>query len=84
MVKILGGSLTDTAVVNGMVFGRAPEGAVQKATDAKVAIFNCGLDVQTTETKGTVLIHNAKEMLDFTKGEERQLETVWKLPNARS
>ena len=66
----------DTKVLSGMVFGREPEGAIMKATDAKVAVFTCGLDVATTETKGTVLIKNAKEMMDFTLGEESQLEKV--------
>ena len=31
-----------------------------------------------TETKGTVLIHNANEMLDFTKGEEKHMEQMLK------
>jgi T-complex protein 1 subunit theta len=47
-------------------------------TQAKVAIFSCALDVQSTETKGTVLIHNAQEMLDFSKGEEKQLDDLIK------
>lgn len=78
VVKILGGSLQDTSVVKGMVFGREAEGAITKVTDAKIAIFTCGLDVQITETKGTVLIHNAKEMLNFSSGEEKQLEELIK------
>lgn len=78
VVKILGGSLQDTSVIKGMVFGREPEGAIHKATNAKIAIFTCGLDVQTTETKGTVLIHNAAEMLNFSSGEEKQLEQIIK------
>jgi T-complex protein 1 subunit theta len=66
----------DTRVLSGMVFGRAPDGAINKATDAKVAIFTCGLDIATTETKGTVLIKNAKQMMDFSNNEESQLEKV--------
>ncbi|KAI8815939.1 chaperonin Cpn60/TCP-1 family [Fimicolochytrium jonesii] len=76
VVKVLGGSIHDTKVVKGMVFGREPESVVQKAVKAKVAIFTCALDIALTETKGTVLIHNAKEMLDFSKGEESKLEDV--------
>lgn len=33
-----------------------------------------GIDVALTETKGTVLIKNAEEMLNFSKGEEKNLE----------
>ena len=41
-------------------------------------MFNCPIDISTTETKGTVLLHNAQEMLDFSKGEEQQLDQMCK------
>jgi len=75
VVKIMGGSLEQSKVVKGMVFGREPDGSVKKAKNAKVGVFSCPIDISQTETKGTVLLHNAKEMMDFTKGEESQLET---------
>ncbi|KAF2836752.1 T-complex protein 1 [Patellaria atrata CBS 101060] len=78
VVKIMGGSLPQSRVVRGMVFGREPEGSVKSAKKAKVGIFSCPIDISQTETKGTVLIHNAKEMLDFTKGEESQMENTIK------
>ena len=43
---------------------------------AKVAVFTTALDISQTETKGTVLIKNADDMLNFTTGEEKQLESV--------
>ncbi|KAF8883268.1 chaperonin Cpn60/TCP-1 family [Infundibulicybe gibba] len=78
VVKIMGGSLSGSKVVQGMVFGREPEGMVKKATRAKVAVFTSALDVAQTETKGTVLIKNADEMLNFTTGEEKHLEKIFK------
>lgn len=78
VVKIMGGSLEQSRVVKGMVFGREPDGNVKKATKAKVGVYSCPIDISQTETKGTVLLHNAKEMLDFTKGEEAQLEQIVK------
>ncbi|KAM0795876.1 T-complex protein 1 theta subunit [Usnea florida] len=78
VVKIMGGSLEQSKVVKGMVFGREPDGSIKKAKKAKVGIFSCPIDISQTETKGTVLLHNAKEMMDFTKGEEGQLETIIK------
>jgi len=78
VVKILGGSLEQSRVVKGMVFNREPEGTIKKAAKAKVAVYTCPVDISQTETKGTVLLHNAKEMLDFTKGEEHQVETIVK------
>ncbi|MCJ1337323.1 T-complex protein 1 subunit theta [Bachmanniomyces sp. S44760] len=78
VVKIMGGSLEQSKVVKGMVFGREPDGSVKKAKKAKVGVYSCPIDISQTETKGTVLLHNAKEMLDFTKGEETQLEVAIK------
>jgi T-complex protein 1 subunit theta len=78
VVKIMGGSLEQSKVVKGMVFGREPDGSVKRAKKAKVGVFSCPIDISQTETKGTVLLHNAKEMLDFTKGEETQLEGIIK------
>ena len=53
----------------------------------KVAVFTCALDIAQTETKGTVLLKSAEEMLNFTRGEEKQLEKVHHigtLPRSRS
>jgi T-complex protein 1 subunit theta len=72
----MGGSLEQSRVVKGMVFGREPDGIIKKARKAKVGVFSCPIDTSQTETKGTVLLKNAKEMLDFTTGEENQLETA--------
>lgn len=78
VVKIMGSSLENSQVIKGMVFGREPEGTVKKVNKSKVGVFTCPIDTSATETKGTVLLHNAKEMLDFTKGEEVQLEGIVK------
>lgn len=78
VVKVMGASLESSQVIKGMVFAREPEGSVKKVTRAKVGVFNAPVDISGTETKGTVLLHNAKEMLDFSKGEEAQLEEIVK------
>jgi T-complex protein 1 subunit theta len=78
VVKIMGGSLEQSKVVKGMVFPREPDGIIKKAKKAKVGVYSCPIDISQTETKGTVLLHNAKEMLDFTKGEEHQIEAIIK------
>ncbi|CDK25262.1 unnamed protein product [Kuraishia capsulata CBS 1993] len=79
VVKIMGASLDSSFVVKGMVFPREPEGHVKNITEkSKVAIYTCPIDISATETKGTVLLHNAKEMLDFSKGEEAQLDQMVK------
>ncbi|EEQ39321.1 putative T-complex 1 subunit theta [Clavispora lusitaniae] len=79
VVKIMGSSLSNSEVVKGMVFPREPEGHVKHVTEkSKVVVFTCPIDISTTETKGTVLLHNAQEMLNFSQGEEQQLDTMCK------
>ena len=53
-------------------------GSVKSVKKARVGVFSCPIDISQTETKGTVLLHSATEMLDFTKGEEKQLEGIIK------
>ncbi len=36
----------------------------------QIAVFVSGMDISSTETKGTVLIKTANELLDFSSGEE--------------
>lgn len=78
VVKIMGASLSSSFVLNGMVFPRHPEGHVKSVSQSKVVVFTCPVDISATETKGTVLLHNAQEMLDFSKGEESQLDAMVK------
>uniref|UniRef100_A0A6Q2Z8N4 T-complex protein 1 subunit theta n=1 Tax=Esox lucius TaxID=8010 RepID=A0A6Q2Z8N4_ESOLU len=72
--KILGCGLTASSVLHGMVFKKETEGDVTSVKDAKIAIFSCPFDCMVTETKGTVLIKNADELLNFSKGEEDMME----------
>lgn len=74
VVKIMGGAMEQSRVVKGMVFGREPDGTIKKAVKAKVGVFSCPIDISQTETKGTVLLKNSKELYNFTKGEEAQME----------
>lgn len=60
-----------------MVFGREPEGTILKATNAKVGVFTCGIDIAQTETKGTVLMKNAEDLLNFSTGEEKHMEKIF-------
>ena len=62
--------------MNGMVFKRDIEGDIQKASDAKIAVYSCAIDISQTETKGTVLIKTANELLNYSKNEEDLLEKV--------
>uniref|UniRef100_A0A069DZ90 T-complex protein 1 subunit theta n=1 Tax=Panstrongylus megistus TaxID=65343 RepID=A0A069DZ90_9HEMI len=72
--KILGSSLLNSEAILGMVFKRQAEGEITKKNKAKIAIYTCPVDIATTETKGTVLIKSAGELLKFSEGEEHKLE----------
>ncbi|KAL1457199.1 hypothetical protein WDU94_001856 [Cyamophila willieti] len=74
ITKILGSGLLNSEIVQGMVFKRNVEGDITKATKAKIAVYTCPVDIATTETKGTVLIKSADELMKFSRGEESQLE----------
>ena len=45
-----------------------------RATDAKIAVYTCPFDAMGTETKGTVLLKSASELLEFSAGEEGLIE----------
>lgn len=72
--KILGAGLLQSEMLSGMVFKREVEGDISSASKAKIVIYSCPVDITQTETKGTVLIKTADELLNFSKGEESLLE----------
>jgi T-complex protein 1 subunit theta len=72
--KILGGGIYDSEVIHGMVVTRAPMTSVRRHSDCKVAVFNTNIEMQQGETKGTVLLKNAEDLLNYTKGEEAAFE----------
>jgi len=72
--KILGSGLNASTMLHGMVFKKEAEGDVTSVKDAKIAVFSCPFDGMVTETKGTVLIKNAEELMNFSKGEEDMME----------
>lgn len=75
VAKVLGGSVSDSAVVQGAIVIRDVEGTVKNIVDAKVTIFTCDFEASQSETKGTVLIKNAQEFTNYTKSEETMLES---------
>ena len=69
VVQILGSSVNDSTFMSGMVVKRNVEGSVESMKNPRIACYSCPLDTQYCETKGTVLIKNADELLNYTKGE---------------
>jgi len=78
-VKILGGSIMDSRLLKGMVIVVPPKSAcTYKESGTKVAVFTCSLDATQTETKGTVLLHDANELMNYNQSEEDFIHNVIK------
>ncbi|KAL5457355.1 hypothetical protein EMCRGX_G034604 [Ephydatia muelleri] len=74
VIKIIGSGIQSSTVMKGMVFRREVEGDVSHVDRAKVAVYSCPFDASAPETKGTVLIKSANELMQFSKGEEDLIE----------
>lgn len=78
VAKILGGNISQSHVVHGMVVMRGVETSVLKAEDAKITVFGCGIEASATEAKGTVLMENADDLKGYNKSEETKMEEIIK------
>ncbi|KAH9257726.1 T-complex protein 1, theta subunit [Batrachochytrium salamandrivorans] len=72
--KMPGGSVHQSTIVKGLLLQRAPMGTQREKQKAGIAVFGANLEASQTETKGTVLINNADELLGYTGSEEDKLE----------
>ncbi|KAL0222975.1 hypothetical protein P9112_002365 [Eukaryota sp. TZLM1-RC] len=73
-LKILGSSVVSSSIVKGFCLLRDVEGSIRHKEDCNVAVFSCGLDLETPENKGTVVLHNAEELQAFNKEEENRVK----------
>lgn len=60
VVQILGSSINDSTFMSGMVVKRGVEGCIDRMPNPRIAAYSCPLDTMYSDTKGTVLISNAK------------------------
>lgn len=70
VAKLIGSNIHESYVVKGMVIRRPPLSQLKRVENAKVAVFATSVESSQTETKGTVLINNADELLNYNKTEE--------------
>lgn len=78
VVKILGGNVSQSQVIHGMVLPRGAETTITKVENAKVTVFGCGIEASATEAKGTVLMENAEDLKGYNKTEERKMQEIIK------
>ncbi|MBA0860487.1 hypothetical protein Goshw_018078 [Gossypium schwendimanii] len=76
--KLVGGGLHNCTIVRGMVLKGDAVGSIKRMEKAKVAVFASGVDSSATETKGTVLIHSAEQLENYSKTEEAKVEELIK------
>jgi T-complex protein 1 subunit theta len=74
-LKIAGGAIGDVHLIEGFAIERDTHGTVKHVRGGvKVAVFGCSLDTATTETKNTVVIRNAQDLLTYNSSEEKSIE----------
>ena len=61
--KVLGGSIDDSVAIHGMVILRSSLTSIKSVENAKIAVFNTPIEMQQGDTKGTVLLKNADDLL---------------------
>lgn len=78
VAKILGSNIQRSEVVRGLVVTRNSEGTIKSVQKPKIAVYGCPVDAIQSDTKGTVLLKNANDLLNYTKSEESHAETIIK------
>ncbi|KAJ6791351.1 T-complex protein 1 subunit theta [Iris pallida] len=84
VAKLVGGGLHNCSIVRGMVLKNDAVGSIKRVEKAKIAVFVGGVDTSATETKGTVLIQNAEQLVcflqleNYAKTEEAKVEELIK------
>merc|ERR1711939_754248 len=76
VAKALGAGMSSTHLVQGLVMVGNVNGNITKVEGAKVAVYSVGLDIEATDTKGTVLIQDADQLKSYNKSEEDAMEAV--------
>lgn len=74
MAKMIGGTLTDSTIVKGVVVQRDVEGSVKRVERAKIAVFGCSIEASSGETRGAVVIKTAEELKNYNRSEETMME----------
>merc|ERR1711977_259613 len=76
VAKALGAGMSSTHLVQGLVMVGHVNGNITKVEGAKVAVYSVGLDIEATDTKGTVLIKDADQLKTYNKSEEDAMEAI--------
>ncbi|MEM4221852.1 MAG: thermosome subunit beta, partial [archaeon] len=74
--KKQGGSLDDSELINGIVIDkeRVHSGMPKKVENAKIALLDCALEIEKTETDARINISSPEQLQQFLDQEEKILE----------
>ncbi|XP_038241984.1 T-complex protein 1 subunit theta-like [Dermochelys coriacea] len=73
LCQVPGGGVTDSCLLEGMVFCTEAESQVHQAHQARIAVYCCPFGLARTETKGMVLFQGPAEMRAYSGAEEELL-----------
>nr|XP_032661640.1 T-complex protein 1 subunit theta-like [Chelonoidis abingdonii] len=73
LCKVPGGGITDSCLLEGMVFCTEAESRVHQAHKARIAVYCCPFALARGEAKDTVLFQGAAEMRAYGDAEEELL-----------
>jgi len=76
--KILGAGVSDSCLIRGFALPKNSEGTIKHVSNAVIAVYGGPLEPSKSETKGTVLLTTANELLSYSKGEEEIMEEAIK------
>lgn len=74
VAKVLGRSVADSFVVRGFVIPALPKGTVDRMEKCVIAVYACEVQNEETETKGTVLLESAEELVSLSASAEHRME----------
>ena len=76
--KKAGGSVSDSAIIRGIVLDKevVHSGMPKKLADAKIALINAALEIEKTETDAKINISNPQQMKSFLDEENKMLKNM--------
>jgi len=75
VVKVLGSGISDSKIIKGAVIKGDSEGTIKSKINAKVAVFNGGIeDIVKTDSQSTILVKTPEDLRNYNISEEKLLE----------
>nr|WCZ58654.1 T-complex protein 1 subunit theta [Seculamonas ecuadoriensis] len=85
VLKIEGASIGQSFLLNGLAFARDSMSSTKSVQGgARIAVFSCGIEPSSTDTKGVIQLNSAEELKSYNRTEEDAMaKVVQELADAR-